>query len=1589
MTTLEYKELNLHEHVLKRPDTYVGSIQPETHTEYIIRENRMVSKEIQYIPAILRVYIEALSNAIDNKWRSDEMNIPFKSIKINIDQETGETSVWNDGYAIPIEKNEKGIYIPEMLFGHLLTSSNYNDEEERYTSGKNGLGITLCNIFSTDFQVTVVNDGVKYTQLWRNNMREATPPKLKKASTKTNYVEVKWVPDFSYFGVDGYSDDMMGMMYRYAYDAAMITGVSVYLNDERMKLKTLKDYAKLFSPEEDSNEFLHIEYKKSEMVLMPADKSIGYESVSFVNGIYTRDGGVHVDSWLDSIFKPLVEKVNKKYKNIKLTMKDLKQYFRIFVKAWVPNPQFASQTKDRMTAPKLVTKIETKNISSLMKWGWVQEVEDLVRARELVSLKKTERKVRGYTRIEGVDAANKAGTKDSHKCVLVLCEGDSAKTFAVKGLEQGIDWGNGVYKGRDYIGIFALRGKCFAKDTKILMWDGTIKCVQDIKIGDKIIGDDGTPRIVDRLYSGEDKMYKIKQNKAEDYVVSAGHMLTLKASGHKTVVWNEIYNRWQVYYFNKQTMSMSFKSVNVYELNYEIPEQIQNSLQTIEEHYTNPQIGNSIRKIGKKYSQDYSFLQKHYQKCCKEQRKCYCGLGGRQRYIRTKNEAYEEILKLQDEIPDEDGIIDITIEDYLELSENTKNILKGYKSNGVYWPKQKITIDPYILGMWLGDGESSGYGFSSEDRILVKYWINWARNNNIEISHRRKDAFTIRRANGKGYKTALGTLNSTDKNCPGCKEKPFPLCSEKTEYPQCQTFKGSGITNPFVDMLKEYDLIRNKHIPKEYLFNDRDTRLKILAGIIDTDGYVSDDGRIEISQGENHLKLVNDIVFLARSLGFSVRLSNKKTTWTYQGIKKFGNAYRIYISGFDMETIPTILPRKICLNSIKKSGLNTGIKIEKMGEQQYYGFSVTGGNSFRFLLEDFTVVHNCLNTRNANTTAIANNKEITKLIQALGVQYDVDYSIDENFNKLRYGKVLGLTDSDDDGLHILGLILNVFDSLFPSLMRRKGFLCTMQTPVMKIKYKGEEMRFYNSHNAHKFLEENRVNKDNVKYYKGLGTSSDKDIKETFGKKMVIFNMDEQGKESLNKVFHNDFSDERKKWLETYDPKKEQMYIGTDHANIQDISITDFIDTEFIKFSIDDCKRSIPSMVDGLKESQRKVLYACFLKNLPGDKTIKVAQLAGFVAEKTSYHHGEQNLYDTITKMAQDFVGSNNIPLLYRDGQFGSRLNNGKDAANARYIFTRLEKHTKQIFPSDDMPLLNYLHDEGEKIEPEYYVPLLPMILVNGGSGIGTGWSCYVPSYNPSDIISWILDWLDRGSSEIQLHPWYRGFTGQINKLSQYKYTTHGIVHGESKKVTITEIPVGMSIDKCKENLEELCEKRKIKNFKNHSNANKVKFEFTPLVKLKDKDLPLTSSISVTNLVLFNSNGQLHKYKDVYEILEEFCRVRLEFYLHRKNYMLDKLHRDKVFMTNKLRFMKKVMKRDLVVFQRPEEDIVRDMEEMKFEKVDDKYDYLLNLSIRSFTTSRLEDLTKKITEVKEKIEKLKSTDIKNMWRQELNELKIQN
>lgn len=1131
---LEYKTMDQRSHVLHRPGMYIGSTKPIKKEIYIAlidedKENdnkkyQIIKKEIEYIPGLDRIFIECLSNAIDNVWRSREFNITPTKIKININQETGETSIWNDGFFIPCEKNEEtGLYNVEMIFGKLLSGSNYNDEEERKTSGLNGIGAKAASIFSTKFTVKTIDPekGKIYEQTWEDNMLKKSEPRITSTKLKTGSTEVIFYPDFSRFSCKGYSDDMLSIIYKHVIDSAMITKIAVYLNDEKIPIKSLSDYAKLYlikkeeiedDDDEDEKksknkeEFLYIENSDSEVVLIPNDDiNPDFDVISFVNGIETFDGGVHVDAWSNAIFKPIVEKINDSGKKgtPQITLKDVKQFFKLFVNANVDKPEFSSQEKTKLTSPNIKTKIDQKQINAILKWDAIERVRDIIRSKELLTLKKTEKK-KGFKKIEGYDPANNAGGKLSMDCTLILCEGLSAKTYAVCGIEVGA-FGK---QGRDYFGILPLRGKV-------------------------------------------------------------------------------------------------------------------------------------------------------------------------------------------------------------------------------------------------------------------------------------------------------------------------------------------------------------------------------------------------------------------------------------------------------------------------------------------------------------------LNTRNANVTTISKNKEITDLIQALGLRYGIDYSDDKNFETLNYGRVLLLTDADDDGIHISGLIMNFIHSLFPSLIKReKAFLLTLKTPLIRINNKNNNKIFYSLAEYNKYIIQHEDQRGKVKYYKGLGTSNDKEVKETFGKKLVQYTSDEKTDESINKVFHTKFADTRKKWLESHNP--EYIFEAEEKNNIANMPFSDFMNYEMIKFSISDCKRSIPNLLDGLKESQRKILYACFLKNLKtSGKTMKVAQLAGFVAEKTNYHHGEQCLFDTITKMAQDFVGSNNIPFLYKDGQFGSRSLNGNDAASARYIFTKLEILTRLIFRQEDDDILERVEDDGELVEPKFYLPIIPTILINGCSGIGTGWSCNIPSFNPLDLVKCVKIWLEEHkifeddektfSRLPDLIPWYRGFQGKIERVSDHKFVTYGILEQDKNKAVITEIPINMSIDKFKENVETLLEEKQIKGYKNYSTPNKVNIEIQQTrdgKKCNIENLKLKSNLLTSNMVLFTEKGTLHKFLSTDEIIDHFCNIRYQYYILRKKNILKGLKDELKWAENKLKFLSEVMDEKLILKDKEEKEIIQDLEKRGYdskiendEEGDDnikKFRYLLDMKIRSFSKQKLEELKNEIQNLKKKIKEIDDTSEDKMWLNDLEE-----
>jgi DNA topoisomerase-2 len=647
------------------------------------------------------------------------------------------------------------------------------------------------------------------------------------------------------------------------------------------------------------------------------------------------------------------------------------------------------------------------------------------------------------------------------------------------------------------------------------------------------------------------------------------------------------------------------------------------------------------------------------------------------------------------------------------------------------------------------------------------------------------------------------------------------------------------------------------------------------------------------------------------------------------------------------------------------------------------------------------------NVRGESLKRINENKEIIEIKQILGLETGKTYTTESAEKLLRYNSVLFMTDQDLDGSHIKGLGLNLFQDQWNSLSTLDNFLGFMNTPILKAKKNGQEKLFYNEGEYNVWKQENDTKGWNVKYYKGLGTSTGKEFKEYFAnKKIVYFNHEGSVSDNIiDMIFNKKRSEERKSWLSNYD---RNSYLDT---NSNKVSHKDFINKEMIHFSIYDCERSIPNLMDGLKTSLRKILYSSFKKNLTTE--IKVAQFSGYVSEQSGYHHGEASLNGAIVGMAQDYVGSNNVNLLLPNGQFGTRLQGGKDSASERYIFTQLNQITRYIYRKEDDPVLEYLEDDGDPVEPRYYVPIVPMVLVNGGKGIGTGFSTDILSYNIDTLINILKSKLESESNEVdnELSPFYKNFEGSCEKIDDKRYIVKGVYQKiTDKKIKITELPIGYWTDDFKQHIEHLMEVDKnkkqktfIKDYNDMSTDKVVDFEIVlnePIDESKDssnvynnfeKSMKLYSTLSTNNMHLFNHEAKLTKYSDVKEIIDSYFPIRLEYYQKRKDHQITTLEEDLNLLQNKSKFIMENIKGTIDLRNKKKTVVIDMLTEKEYDKLDgEKYDpdykYLLKMPMDSLTEENFNKMCQekdnKITE----LEKLKSTAIQHMWLSELDELK---
>lgn len=1453
-------------------------------------------------------------------------------------------------------------------------------------------------------------------------------------------------------------------------------------------------------------------------------------------------------------------------------------------------------------------------------------------------------------------------------------------------------------------GTNGLGSKCHLHSTLIPLFNGEIKKASEINIGDILIGDDGTPRKVLNKIDGFGEMYKIIQHYGEDYVVNNNHTLTLHMPDHKVIFWNT--NGWSSIWWNNDKKCIETKFIKVFSNKIKCPECHIELNSRLTRHYKRQHKDKEIPKSLRKTPT--------------------CG----DMTIPIVKEKYDEMQAFLNTIPFE-SVFDINIQDYLKLNKTTQRRMAGVRGECVQFEEQEVELDPYILGLWLGDGMKHGREFTcfgEKDPEIINYFEEWSEQNDIIFKKKKCTKYVY----GIHSKSKFGKKNSS----------------------------------PLRNILKKYNLIDNKHIPKCYLINSRENRLRLLAGLIDTDGYTTRDGtRINIIQSHVHKKLVDDIIYLARSLGFFCCIYSYMAKYKLDnGEERESLAYKINISG-NVNDIPTLLPRKKCKNTKKQNtDKSTGyIQIKKEPDDKYIGLHVDGNQ--RYVINDFTVTHNCtniyskkfvietidsdekrrfiqefsnnmlertepkitsnsgksftkisfipdyqrfgmkglendtillirkrvldciactnanvqiylngerlrgkclsdyiryffddekiiteshneriknkngqiteyiweyaivpfanfeqvsfvngndtnqggkhvdyilyqiinkykkvledkkrlkdlkpnfikdklflflratvanptfnsqtkeqlttpskdfgcsitvsdafitklykssitdeiveiykiketldlakktdgskknkiyvpkledaiwagtaksnqcililteglsamtfalwgrsiigpekfgvfplkgkcLNIRDATASQLTNNEEINNLKQIIGLKQGREY---KDTSELRYGKIMILTDSDVDGSHIKGLLVNLFHYWWPNLLKL-NFIQTLRTPIVKAIKGKKVVEFYTQQDYNKWKDTTETNGYTIRYYKGLGTSTKDDAQNTFKRinelQVDYFYKDENCDKSILLAFEKDknikvksdeavsddtdiyvtCTDKRKQWLGKYD---KNSYIDVKDNRV---SYQDFIHKELIHFSIYDNLRSIPSLCDGLKPSQRKIIYYMLKKNIT--KSIKVAQLSGYISAETSYHHGEVSLQQAIIGLAQDFIGSNNINLLYPDGNFGSLLAGGKDAASPRYIFTKLQEIAFKIFDKRDSNLLKYLNDDGIDIEPEWFIPVLPMILVNGCEGIGTGYSTYIPPYNPKDIISNIIRIMD-DKSPLPMKPYFRNYNGLLEEVDRGSYITKGKWERLSDtQIKITEIPIGTWVTTYKEFLESLIESNtNSNNNKNSKSTKKSKsrnillkdvknktrdeskdicfiiefksaYDLDDLIKSKtiEKYLKLSKGFNINNMYLFDDDLVLTKYNNPNDILLDFYDIRLHYYQLRKEYLVKKLTNEVLLLKSKARFINEYINGILDINRKSKDYIIELLEEKKYPKLsytDDNsdetntntksYDYLIKMQLISLTKEKINELENLKNQREQELNILKSTTEKDLWKSDLDSI----
>lgn len=1534
----KYVKLDPREHVLTRPGMYIGSIEEDSCHTWIFDkdDNKMIKKTIKYTPGLYKIFDEILVNAIDHSFRlkTRENSNLVKNIKVNIDKEQGLFEVTNDGEGIDIDIHpEHKLYIPELIFGHMLTSTNYDDNEEKTVGGQNGLG---AKCLALDTKVPLFNGQIKLAKdieigdiligdegnkrnvlsktFGKSKMYEIEQSLGEKYQVNEDHILTMHMPDHKviYWKLNGWNilwwdhqDRSIKAKFfqaeseqNYCQECDKIFHSNLKRHYKRIHpdidmpkqprksptktpdmknpdiLKAYED-AKDFASLIDDNNVIDISILEYMKLPKTTQKRLAGVRGNCVNWDY-KD--VELDPYLLGLW--LGDGIHHGYSYVCDGENDTQLID--YINQWCDkNDAFIKKTKNKYVY----------QISSSSRFGkkGSAPLAKLLRKYDLIKNK----------HIPHEYIVNSREVRLALLAGLIDTDGTVSRNGTRISITQGLNHERLIKEATFLARSLGFCCSLTIKNTSYT-WNGEKRYgkAYNLNISGNV---DDIPTLLPRKKCTKPKLHNTDKTTGQIKIkqIEDGDYIGIKIDGNERFVINDFtvtHNCCGIFseYFEIETVDAQRK------LHY--VQRFEDNLSVIKKPVITKYTKKSFTTI--RFKPDFAKFNKK----------------------KLDNDMFEIMSK--------------RVYDACAVTDNEINI---------YFNNEKLDYKNFekYVDLYLGSK-------TEHPRVYEKLNDRWE----IVASYNDNNGFDqISFVNGlwtiRGGKHVECILNQISKKLVDLITKKHKTISIKPQTIKDNLFLfiKSTIVNPVFDSQSKETL----QTPISKFGSKPDISDKFIEKLYKT-GIV--EKIVEISQ-------LNTSKILQKSDG--------KKRNIIRGLPKLEDANW---AGTNKSTeCILILTEGDSAMSMAVAGLS------EVGRDRYGVFPLKG---------------KVMNVRDTNAEKIANNDEITNIKKILGLVNGKKY---EDLTELRYGKIMLMVDSDTDGSHIRGLLFNLFHTMWPSLLECNKFMTSMLTPIVKVTKGDKIQQFYNLIDYEEWAKINNNGKGwEIKYYKGLGTSTSQEAKQYFKElKIVHYKYTEESDKKLDLAFNKQKgkADNRKEWLGSFDKNVILDY------SAKEVSYEDFIDKELIHFSNYDVERSIPNICDGLKISQRKILFGCFKKNLT--KEIKVAQLAGYVSETAAYHHGEASLQSAIIGMAQNFVGSNNINLLQPNGQFGTRrCGNGKDAASPRYIYTLLSPITSSIYQKADQDILTYQNDDGFLVEPEYYMPILPMILVNGAIGIGTGFSTNIPCFNPLDVVS-VLKKIIRNEDvdHIEMIPWYKGFKGTIEKKGKDKFISKGtFVKTGVTKVDITELPIGFWTQDFKEELEDYLDKNQdIRSYESHYTETEIKFtlhfasssicedyltvEDDGITKL-EKVLKLTSAknLGTSNMYLFNSKRQIQKYDTPVDIIKDFYLIRLEYYQKRKDMILSNLEYDMELLKNKIKFIKEVIDEVICVYKMTKNDLEKYLEKNKYKIHNDSYDYILKIPVYNLTIDKVEELLHEFKKAEDEINKIKNKDIKDWWLEEL-------